>query len=74
MQVTILIKLKSVCCVQANHRLASFTAVAVEVMSLWLRTVLDDGKRNALKYFTLVRLINLALTLNSHCMGEGGRS
>jgi hypothetical protein len=22
---------------------------------MWLRTVLDDGKRNALKYFTLVR-------------------
>ena len=40
---------------QANHRLASFTAVAVEVLSMWLRTVLDDGKRNALKYLTLVR-------------------
>jgi hypothetical protein len=40
---------------QANHRIAAFTAVAVELLSMWLRTVLDDGKRNALKYFTLVR-------------------
>ncbi|DBB03686.1 TPA: hypothetical protein ACH3X3_011009 [Trebouxia sp. C0006] len=39
---------------QANHRIAAFTAVAVEMLSMWLRTVLDDGKRNALKYFTLV--------------------
>ncbi|DBA80626.1 TPA: hypothetical protein ACH3X1_007876 [Trebouxia sp. C0004] len=39
---------------QANHRIAAFTAVAVELLSMWLRTALDDGKRNALKYFTLV--------------------
>ena len=39
---------------QANPRIAAVTAVAVEVVRLWLRTVLDDGKRNALKYFTLV--------------------
>lgn len=42
------------CVVQADHKLASITAVAVEVLIMWLRTVLDDGKRNALKYFTLV--------------------
>ncbi|KAL3145911.1 hypothetical protein ABBQ38_015279 [Trebouxia sp. C0009 RCD-2024] len=39
---------------QANPRIASFTAVAVDILSMWLRTVLDDGKRSALKYFTLV--------------------
>ena len=62
---TALMKLKSACCAQANHRLASFTAVAIEVLSMWLRTVLDDGKRNALKYFTLVGSTCLTLTLRT---------
>ena len=39
---------------QANSGMAAFTAVAVDIVGMWLRTVLDDGKRSALKYFTLV--------------------
>ncbi len=58
---------------QANHRVAAFTAVAVELLSMWLRTVLDDGKRNALKYFTLVRDCGLPeqhLALGRHAYNE----
>lgn len=58
---------------QANHRIAAFTAVAVELLSMWLRTVLDDGKRNALKYFTLVRYHTLLTArttpLTKRCAG-----
>lgn len=39
---------------QANSRIAAVTATAVEILGMWFKTVLDDGKRSALKYFTLV--------------------
>ena len=39
---------------QANQNIAMYTTVAVEVLRMWLRSVVDDGKRNALKYLTQV--------------------
>ena len=53
---------------QANSSIAAFTAVAVDVLGMWLKTVLDDGKRSALKYFTLV---SPALCMSERCPGPG---
>ena len=54
---------------QANTRIAAFTAVAVDILGMWLRTMLDDGKRSALKYFTLV---SPALRLPGHVKKMSG--
>lgn len=41
-------------CLQAFPDMAAFTSVAVQVLRIWCRSMIDDGRRNALKHFTLV--------------------
>lgn len=47
--------------------MAAYTAVAVQILRIWFRSMIDDGRRNALKHMTLVSFNALLAEKQGFC-------